>query len=145
YIAYALAFRGLQFVLEPRERFLKDCGAPLALGYVVALARKVCVEALEHPGRAVSHFLQIQLEQLVELVGADVVAGAAGASPAVVGAAGIGGLEVAAAHGEHGRAAVAALEKTRVYVVVLLLSAVVPGRAALAQGAGRGESAVVDD
>ena len=41
------------------------------------------------------------------------VAGAAGTPPAVICAAGVGGLHIAAAHGEHGTAAVAAEQKAR--------------------------------
>ena len=70
----------------------------------------------------------------------------AGLTPApVIFAAAVGVADVAAAHGEHGAAAVAAEEKAGVYIVVYLHAAVVRGAALLAQRPRGGEGAIVDD
>ena len=63
----------------------------------------------------------------------------------MIGAAGVGGLEVAPAEREHGRAAVAALEEAGVDVLVYLDAAIVVLCPLLAQGPDRGEGAVVHD
>ena len=73
------------------------------------------------------------------------MAGAAGESTAVVGAAGVGGAQLAAAHGKHGAAAVTALQKAGIDIVIDLHAAVMAGGALLPQGTGGGKGAVVDD
>ena len=59
--------------------------------------------------------------------------------------AGVGGGQVRAAHGEQRTAAVAALQKAGVHVVVDLHAAIVAAAALFPQRAGDGEGAVVDD
>ena len=73
------------------------------------------------------------------------VTGAAGQSPAVIGAAGVGRAQIPAAHGKHGTAAVTALQKAGVHIVIDFLPTVVVGRALFPQGADGGKGAVVDD
>lgn len=140
-----LALGGLQLLLEVQERGLQIFRRPLGLRHVLLLPGQVRVEPVQHGGGVVFHLLHIELYQLVQLVYPDMVAGAALQPPAVVGAAAVGVLDIPAAHGEHGGAAVTALQKAGVGVVVLLLPPVVGGGAALPQGFCRGEGAVVDD
>ena len=73
------------------------------------------------------------------------VAGTALEAAPVIGAAGVGGGQVRAAHGEQRTAAVAALQKAGVHVVVDLHTAIVAAAALFPQRAGDGEGAVVDD
>ena len=73
------------------------------------------------------------------------VAGAALEAAPVVRAAGVGGGQIAAAHGEQRAAAVAALQKAGIHVVIDLDAAIVIAAALFPQSAGDGEGAVVDD
>ena len=73
------------------------------------------------------------------------VAGAALEAAPVIRPAGVGGGEIGAAHGEQRTAAVAALQKAGVHVVVDLHAAIVAAAALFPQRAGDGEGAVVDD
>lgn len=91
------------------------------------------------------HQGHIALDDLVQLIHPDVVAGASGPALAVVGAAGIGRLQVPAAHGEHGSAAVPALQKAGIDIVVDLGATVVGTGPLLPQGPGHREGAVVDN
>ena len=73
------------------------------------------------------------------------VAGAAGTPPAVISTAGISGLHIAAAHGEHGTAAVSAFQKACIHIVVFFHPTVVALGALFPEGPGGGEGAVVND
>ena len=141
----ALALGSLQLLLRVQQQLLQVFGGALRLGYVLLLAGKVVVEPLQHGSGVVLHLLDIQLQQLVQPVHPDMVAGAGLQTPPVVLAAAVGVLQVGTAHGEHGAAAVAAEEKAGVGVVVDLYAPVMAGGALLTQGAGGGEGAVVDD
>ena len=103
------------------------------------------IQAVEHFGRIVPRETDVVFHERVQRLHADVVAGAGLESAPMILAAAVGVLQVGAAHGEHGAAAVAALEEACVDVVVLLCAAVVHRAAAGAQLAHGGEGAVVDD
>ena len=140
-----LALGGFQLLLEVQERGLQVLRRPLDLRHVLLLPGQVGVQPVQHGGGVIFYLLHIELHQFVQLVHPDVVAGTALQPPAVVGSAAVGVLDVPAAHGKHGGAAVAALQEAGVGVVVLLLPPIVGGGAALPQGFRCGESAVVDD
>ena len=141
----ALALGDLQLLLEVSEHLRQMVGALLGLGHVLPLPGQVLIEPLDHAGRVLHHLPDIALEQLVQLIGPDVVGGAALPPPAVVGAAGVGRAQVSPAHGKQGGPAVPADQEAGVHVVVLLHPPVVGDGALLPQGPGSGEGAVVDD
>ena len=144
-VADALALGGLELLVQVVQHRSEVVGGLFGFGDVFRLGGKVLIQPLDHGGRAFHHAPDIQLDQLVQPVRADVVAGAARRAPAVIGAAGVGGGQVAAAHGKHRASAVTALEEAGVDVVVLLDAAVVGAGAAFAQRARGGKGAVVDD
>ena len=109
------------------------------------LALQLLVELRQHGGRAVRQLAHIAFQQLVQPINADMVAGAALEPAPVIRPAGVGGGEVRAAHGEQRTAAVAALQKAGVHIVVDLDAAIVAAAALFPQGAGDGKGAVVDD
>ena len=120
-------------------------GALFGLGHVLLLTGQILIETLQHVRGMFHHLPDVAFEQLVELVRPDVVRGTSRSPATVVGTAGVRTLEILAAHGEHGTAAVAADQKTRVDIVVLFDAAIVRGRALFAQGPGDCERAVVND
>ena len=73
------------------------------------------------------------------------VAGAGFQPSLVVLPAAVGVLDIPAAHGKHGTAAVAALQETGVHVVVLFLPSVVGGGAGFPQGLCCCKGPIVDD
>lgn len=73
------------------------------------------------------------------------VTGASFGAATVIGAAAIRFFEIGAAHGEHRTAAIATLEKSRIYIIVFLLTAIVICGTALEQRPYRGEFTVGDD
>ena len=73
------------------------------------------------------------------------VARAAFQSTTVIRPAGVGGRQIAPAHGKHRTAAVAALQKAGIHVVIDLDAAIVITAALFPQSDGDGEGAVVDD
>ena len=78
---------------------------------LIILAGQFRVQPIEHLRRAVHHTADVLTHKLVQLIHADMVAGAARSSAAmVVGAAGIRRSDVRTAHREHRCAAVAALK-----------------------------------
>ena len=85
---------------------------------------EVTVELRKHRGRMLHELLHVPLQQLVQSVHTDVMARAAPQSAPVIGAAGVRGGKVAAAHGKHRAAAVAALEKAGIHIVVYLDAAI---------------------
>ena len=113
--------------------------------HLLGLALQLFVELLEHGGGAVRQLAHIAFQQLVQPINADMVAGAALEAAPVIRPAGVGGGEVGAAHGEQRTAAVAALQKAGVHVVVDFHAAIVAAAALFPQRAGDGEGAVVDD
>lgn len=126
----ALTLGDLQFLLKISEHLRQMISALFCLVYVLLLPGKILIELCQHIGRVVHHLPDIGFQQLVQFVGADVMGGTAGPAPAVVGAAGIGAFQVAAAHGEHGTAAVAAHRKPE-YTLSVFLDSPVVGRGAL--------------
>ena len=144
-VPYPLPLGGLQLLLEPHQDVVQVGGAALGFLYLLPLPGQIGVELNQHGGGVVSDPPDVDLDELVQLIHTDVVAGAAGASTAVVGAAGVGGAQVAAAHGEHRGAAVSAHQKPGVDVVVFFLPPVVGTGALLPERAGSGKGAVVDD
>ena len=145
HIPDTLALGGFQFLLCVQQQGFQILRSAFRFTYVLLLVGKVGVETLQHIGGVVLYLFEIQLHQLVQLVHPDVVAGAAGQSTAVIGAAGVGRAQIPAAHGKHGTAAVTALQKAGVHIVIDFLPAVVVGRALFPQGANGGKGAVVDD
>ena len=141
----ALALGGFQLLLQVRQHRLQIFRRLLRLRYVLRLPGQVGVQPVQHSSGVFLYLPHIELQQLIQLIHPDVVAGAALQASAVVGAAAVGVLDVPAAHGEHGGAAVAAEQEAGVHVVILLLPPVVGGGAALPQGSSCGEGAVVDD
>ena len=141
----ALPLGNLQLLLELLQYLRQVVRALLGPGHVLLLMGQVLVEPLEHVLGVVHHLLDVAFQKLVQLVRADVVGGAAGASPPVVGAAGVSAPQVAAAHGEHGGPAVPAHQETGVHVVVLLHPPVVGGGALLPKRPGGSKGTVVDD
>ena len=99
------------FVIKIAQRFLvlrvlHNVADTLPLGSL-----EFCRQVVQHLRRAVHHTADVQTHKLVQLVHADVVAGAARSSAAMVGAAGIRRSDVRTAHREHRCAAVAALKE----------------------------------
>ena len=126
-----LALGDLQLLLEIGEYLRQPVGALLRLLHILPLPGQILVEPRQHIRRALHHLPDISFQQLVQLVSADVVGGTARPSPAMVGTAGVGAFQIAAAHGEHGAAAVPAYQKAGVHIVVLLYPPVVGGGALL--------------
>ena len=141
----ALALRHLQFFGEVGQHLGEIVRRLLRFRHLLGLALQLLVELRQHGGRAVRQFADVAFQQLVQLINADMVAGAALETAPVIRSAGVGGGEVRAAHGEQRTAAVAALQKAGVHVVVDLHAAIVAAAALFPQGAGDGEGAVVDD
>lgn len=144
-VADPLTLGGPQLLLRIQQQLFQIFSSTLRLGHVLLFPGEICIETLQHGGGVVPHLADIALQQIVQHIHPDVVAGAAGESTAVVGAAGVGGAQLAAAHGKHGAAAVTALQKAGIDIVIDLHTAVMAGGALLPQGTGGGKGAVVDD
>ena len=106
---------------------------------------EVTVELRKHRGRMLHELLHVPLQQLVQSVHTDVMARAAPQSAPVIGAAGVRGGKVAAAHGKHRAAAVAALEKAGIHIVVYPDAAIMALCALFPQSHGGGKGAGIDD
>ena len=141
----ALALGDLQLLLELCQKLLQIFRSPLGLGDVVGLLLHVGVELLQHGRGGLHDLLDVFLHQPVQGLHPDVVAGAGLGAPAVIEAAAVGVLQIGTAHGEHGAAAVAALQKAGVHVVVLLDAPVVRGGSGFPQRPGRRKGPVIDD
>lgn len=107
----ALALGDFQLFQKVIQYRIQPVGGDFRLLHLLLLPGKISVQLLQHGGGIFHHLFHIELHQRVQPVNPNVVAGAAGASPAVIGAAGVGGLYVAAAHGKHGTAAVPTFQK----------------------------------
>ena len=141
----ALALRHLQLLGQVSQHRCQIVGRLLRFCHLIGLALQLLVEMLEHGGRAVRQLLHIVFQQLVQPVNANMVTGPALEAASVIRPAGIGGGKVAAAHGKERTAAVAALQKAGVHIVVDFHAAIVVPAALFPQGTGGGEGAVVDD
>lgn len=86
----ALALGDLQLLLEIGEYLRQPVGALLRLLHILLLPGQILVEPRQHIRRVLHHLPDIGFQQLVQLIGADVVGGAARPAPPVVGAAGVG-------------------------------------------------------
>ena len=83
---------GLQFRVEVLQHCRQMVGRLLRFRNVLRLPVQIGIEPVNHLAGVVHDFPDIDLHQLVQPVHPDMVGGAPGQSPAVVGAAGVGGL-----------------------------------------------------
>ena len=141
----SLPLGGFQFRLQVIQNFRQTVSGVLCFRHILLLPGKVIIQPLQHSRRIFHHLLDVQLQHLIQNIHPDVVGSASVPAPAVVSAAGVGSFHIFAAHGEHGAAAVAALQKSRVHIVVLFHTPVMGRGALFPQGPGGGEGAVVDD
>ena len=144
-IADALTLGGLEFCRQIIQHLGQIVRRLFGFHDLIILTGQFRVQPVEHLRRAVHHPTDVQPHKLVQLVYADMVARAARSSAAVIGAAGVRRGNVRTAHRKHRCAAVAALEETRIDVIVFLDTAVVRAGALLPQSAGGRKRAVVDD
>lgn len=130
-VPHPLAPGDLQFLLKLRQHLFQIGLVLLGLCHRLVLFSKVTVQLFQHAGGVVLDLSHIGLQQLVQLVHPDVMAGTGFQAAPVVLDAAVGVPEAAAAHGEHWGAAAATLQEAGVHVVVLLLAPVVGGGADL--------------
>ena len=141
----ALALGDLQLLGKIGQHRRQIARGLFGFCHLFGLAFQLPVELFQHLGGAVHQLLHIAFQQLVQPINPDMVAGAALEPTPVIRPAGVSRCYVAAAHGEHGTSAVAALQEAGVHIVVDLHTAIVVPAALFPQGAGDGEGAVVDD
>ena len=110
-VADTLPLGSLEFCRQVIQHLGQIVRRLLGFHNLIILAGQFRVQPVEHLRRAVHHTADVQTHKLVQLVHADMVAGAARSSAAMVGAAGIRRSDVRTAHREHRCAAVAALKE----------------------------------
>ena len=141
----ALALRDLQLLGEVGQHLGEVVLRLLRFRHLLGLPLQLLVELRQHGGGAVRQLAHIVFQQLVQPVNADMMTGAALEAAPVIRPAGVGGGQIAAAHGEHGAAAVSAHQKARIHIVVLFYPPVVGGGSLFPQYPGGCKGTVVDD
>ena len=136
---------GLELLLAFGELTLQRVNGISNLLFPFRLLLDGILKAFQDSCGIVPDDLDIAFEQLVQLVHADMVAGAAFAPPAVVCAARVSGRKVGTRHGEHRRSAVSAIQKAGVIGSILFLAAVVASGTKLELLLRIGEGAGIDD